>query len=397
MGSPMADRGLRAFGGLTREFLTCDAIPSPAFVVNEVALRRNLSVLRGVMDRSGCRIIQALKGFSMWSTFPIARQYLVGAAASSLNEAKLAAEFGGEVHTYAPAYLEHEFDEICALSHHVVFNSVGEFKRFADRAVGKTQLGLRVNPQHSEGHTALYDPCSPGSRLGAIEAHVRPAWDAGELAGMTGLHMHTLCEQNSDALERTVVALRTRFGDILREMDWINLGGGHHITREDYDEARLERVIKGLQDDYGLVVYLEPGEAVALNTGVLVSTVLDVIEGEPDIAMLDTSATAHMPDVLEMPYRPQLLDAGEPGEKTFTYKLGGLTCLAGDFVGSWSFDTPLKRGDRLIFGDMAHYTMVKTSTFNGVNLPSIVLANSDTGDIRVVRTFGYDDFKNRLS
>ncbi|MBX7255169.1 MAG: carboxynorspermidine decarboxylase [Candidatus Hydrogenedentes bacterium] len=373
------------------------SVPTPSYIVDEGALRRNLETLAEVQERAGCTIILALKGFAMWSTFPLVREYLRGTTASSVNEARLGREeFGGEVHVYAPAYGDDEMNPLLDIADHVTFNSFSQWNRHKPRVAAhhrRVKCGIRINPEHSEVEVALYDPCAPCSRLGMTEAQFR-----GEsLDGITGLHFHTLCELNSDALERTLGAVEKRFGKYIAAMEWVNFGGGHHITRPDYDKERLIRLVSSFRDRYDVKVYLEPGEAIALNTGVLVASVLDVFHNGVDIAILDTSATAHMPDVLEMPYRPQIVGAGMPGEKAHTYRLGGLTCLAGDVIGDYSFETPLKAGDRLVFLDMAHYSMVKNTTFNGVPLPSIGIYNPDTRETRIVRRFGYEDYKGRLS
>ncbi|HSP58599.1 MAG TPA: carboxynorspermidine decarboxylase, partial [Halomonas sp.] len=348
------------------------ACPTPAYVVDDALLRRNLELLARVQALSGARILLALKGFAMWDTFPLVSQYLVGTTASGQDEARLGAEtFGGEVHAYSPAFTEAEMDVVVQYADHLSFNSPAQWQRFRHTVAAAPRdisCGLRVNPEYSEGEVALYDPCAPGSRLGTRAQ----ALEGLDLSGLEGLHFHTLCEQNSDALEHTLEAFEAKFAHHLAGMTWVNFGGGHHITRADYDIERLVRVIRDFRRRYPhLTVYLEPGEAIALNTGFLVCSVLDIVENDGSIAILDTSATAHMPDVLEMPYRPEIIGAGKPGEKAHTYRLGGLTCLAGDVVGEYSFDSPLSIGDRLVFTDMAHYTMVKTSTFNGMRLPSI--------------------------
>ena len=376
-----------------------DAVPTPCYVVDEALLRRNLEVLDGVQKRTRARILLALKGFSMYSVFPLVGKYLAGITASSLFEARLGAEeFGKEVHVYAPAYVDEEFDELLGYVDHVVFNSFDQWARFrpkveAMRAAGHAvEVGLRVNPGYSEVSTPLYDPCAENSRLGIPLGSFR----SDLLDGIDGLHFHALCEQNSDTLERVVESFEKRFGGAMRGMKWLNLGGGHHITRADYDVPRLERIVTGLQARHGVRVYLEPGEAIALNTGFLVAKVLDIVKNGMEIALIDASAACHMPDVLEMPYRPGILGAGQPGEFAHTYRLGGLTCLAGDIVGDYSFPKPLAPGDRLVFTDMAHYTMVKNNTFNGVNLPSIAKVD-EAGELTVVRTFSYEDYRGRLS
>jgi carboxynorspermidine decarboxylase len=302
---------------------------------------------------------------------------------------------GGEVHACAPAYSDADFRELLTLCDHIVLNSPTQLARLRplrDELAPHVELGLRVNPQHREVEVELYDPCAPRSRLGTTAAALAGA----DLEGVVGLHFHTLCELGSDALERTVAAFEAKFGHLLARCKWVNMGGGHHITRPDYDVDRLVRVVRQFRERHGVAVYLEPGEAIALHTGVLVASVLDVIDNDGKIAVLDTSATAHMPDVLEMPYRPKIVGGADPGVKAHTYRLGGLSCLAGDVVGDWSFDAPLRPGDKLVFEDMIHYTMVKTTTFNGVRLPSIATADPRTGAITVVRRFGYEDYKSRL-
>ena len=370
-------------------------INTPYFVVDELRLVKNLEILKQVSEAAGCRILLAQKAFSMFSCYPLLRQYLAGSTASGLYEARLGKEeFGGETHVFSPAYKPEEFDELLHYADHFVFNSPAQLRRFgpAARAAGK-QVGLRVNPECStqEGH-AIYDPCAPGSRLGTTLANFDPEL----LPLLDGLHFHTLCEQDSDALETTLAAFEEKFGPYLTGLKWLNLGGGHHITRDDYDRDRLVRLVRGLREKYGVEVYLEPGEAVVLNAGFLESSVLEVVHNGMDIAILDTSAACHMPDVLEMPYRPPVIGAGQPEEKAHTYRLGGPTCLAGDVIGDYSFDTPLTEGSRVTFGDMALYTMVKTNTFNGMPLPSIVWRDKD-GNLTLVKQFGYEDFKNRLS
>jgi carboxynorspermidine decarboxylase len=372
-----------------------EELPTPCYVVDEKLLENNLKILNGVMERTGAKIVLAQKAFSMFKLYPLLAKYLNGTTASGLYEARLGyEEMGKENHVFSPAYRDDEMDEIVLICDHIIFNSFSQLEKFKDKVLkaGK-KVGLRINPECStqDGH-AIYDPCSPGSRLGVTVDQFRPEL----LEGVSGLHFHTLCQQNADDLETTLHAVEENFGQWLPQMEWINFGGGHHITREDYDIPLLEKCIKRMQDTYGLEVYLEPGEAVALNAGYLVTTVLDTIKNGIDIAILDTSATCHMPDVLEMPYRPPLFESGEPGEKLYTYRLGGPTCLAGDIIGDYSFDQPLKPCDRLIFGDMAIYTMVKNTTFNGMPLPTIAIKKKD-GDCEIIRQFGYEDFKMRLS
>nr|WP_040196338.1 carboxynorspermidine decarboxylase [Candidatus Soleaferrea massiliensis] len=370
-------------------------LPTPCYVVDEGLLRRNLELLHSIETRTGCHILLALKAFSMYSTFPLIARYLDGVTASGLLEARLGyEEMGKAVHVFSPAYSEDEFDEIIGYCGHIVFNSFDQWRRFAPKiqASGKQiSCGIRINPGYSEIETDLYNPCFQNSRLGVTLERFEPE----ALDGIEGLHFHTMCEQNADTLERTLAVVEEKFGRWLGRMKWINFGGGHHITRPDYDVERLVRCIEHIQDTYDVEVYLEPGEAVALNTGFLVAKVLDVVENGMNIAILDTSAACHMPDVLEMPYRPQIIGAGIPREKAYTYRLGGPTCLAGDIIGDYSFDQPLFPGKRLVFCDMAIYTMVKNNTFNGMNLPSIVLHHEDGTD-EVVKRFGYEDFKARL-
>lgn len=372
-----------------------EVVSTPYFVVDERRLLHNLEILKQVAEESGCKILLAQKAFSMFSVYPLLRKYLCGTTASGLYEARLGKEeFGGETHVFSPAYRAEEFDELLQYVDDLVFNSPAQVRKYGIRAknAGKS-IGLRVNPECStqEGH-AIYDPCAPGSRLGttleAFEEELVPLLD--------GIHMHTLCEQNSDDLEKTVEALEDKFGKWLPQMKWLNLGGGHHITRADYDRERLVRIIRRLREKYQLEVYLEPGEAVVLNAGDLVASVMEIVHNNMEIAILDTSAACHMPDVLEMPYRPPVQKSGNPGEKQYTYRFAGPTCLAGDVIGDYSFEKPLTEGSRVVFEDMALYTMVKTNTFNGIALPSIVFRDQE-GEEHLVRTFGYEDFKNRLS
>lgn len=373
-------------------------LPTPCYVIQEEQLRQNLEILKGVMDRTGCKILLAQKAFSMYEVYPLIAQYLSGTTASGLYEARLGAEemgipFGKETHIFSPAYKEEEFDEILTYCDHIVFNSFEQLERFGKRAAeaGKS-VGLRINPQYStqEGHE-IYDPCATGSRLGVTIEKFRPEL----LEYVDGLHFHTLCEQDAQPLHDTLKEVERQFGEWLPKMKWLNFGGGHHITREGYDIALLEQCICDMKEKYDLEIFLEPGEAVALNAGVLLTKVEEIVENSIQIAILDTSAACHMPDVLEMPYRPPLQDGYEAEEKAYTYRLTGPTCLAGDVIGDYSFAEPLKRGDILTFEDMAIYTMVKNNTFNGMRLPAIVLEDKD-GECRVVRQFGYEDFKMRL-
>ena len=364
--------------------------------MDEGLLIKNLETLKSVVDRTGCKILLAQKGFSMFSVYPLIGQYLHGVTSSSVHEARLGfEEMGKEVHTYAPAFTETEFDEILSYSDHIVFNSFHQYKKFKDivkiypKQIG---CGLRINPQYSEIEIYMYNPCASHSRFGVTLKNFEP----NQLDGIEGLHFHTMCEQNSDTLARTIQVVDEKFGKFIEKMKWINFGGGHHITRPDYDIETLIRSIMYMKNKYDVDVYLEPGEAVALNTGFLVATVLDTIYNEMPIAILDTSAACHMPDILEMPYRPKIMGAGIPNEKAYTYRFGGPTCLAGDVIGDYSFDQPLAPGDKIVFCDMAHYTMVKNNTFNGINLPSIVLNTVNDG-FKIIRQFGYEDFKCRLS
>jgi carboxynorspermidine decarboxylase len=377
-------------------------LETPCYVTDLGALEKNLALLGEIQRRAGCKILLALKGFAQWSTFPLVKKYLVGATASSCHEARLAREeLGGEVHAYAPGYSDGDIREMLTLADHIVFNSPGQWHRHRP-AVERARLagrhvscGIRCNPEHREVEVELYDPAAPRSRMGTTRANMT----AEDVAGLDGLHFHTLCELGSDALERTLAAFEAKFGDLIPGKKWVNFGGGHHITRPGYDVDLLVRLVTDFKQKWGVEVYLEPGEAVALGTGVLVASVLDTFTNGVPIAILDTSATAHMPDVLEMPYRPMILGAGEPGEKAHTIRLGGLTCLSGDVIGDYSFDQPLTPGDKLVFLDMAHYTMVKNTTFNGVRLPSIAVAHPTPSGprIEVVRRFGYRDYRDRLS
>lgn len=365
-------------------------LPTPAYVIDEEKLIKNLEILKGVEKRTGCKILLAQKAFSCYAFYPLISQYISGTTASGLYEARLShEEFQGENHVYCPAYLDEEFDEIAQICDHIVFNSFAQLQKFAPRA-GKASVGLRINPQFSTQGGGIYDPCAPFSRLGISKENFRPDL----LAGVEGLHIHTLCEQGAEPLAATVEAFEKDFGSFLSRMKWLNLGGGHHITKEGYDIGLLEKTVKRLSDGYGVQVYLEPGEAVALDAGRLQTRVLEIVRNGMDIAILDSSAECHMPDVLEMPYRPPLLGSGKAGEKAYTYRLSSRTCLAGDVIGDYSFDKPLKEGDLLIFGDMAIYTMVKNNTFNGMPLPTIAKKCGDRYEI--LKTFGYTDFKTRL-
>lgn len=377
-----------------------DELRTPCYVIQEAKIRENLEILRGICEDTGCRILLAQKAFSMYSLYPLIGEYLDGATASGLYEARLGyEEMGKENHIFSPAYREDEMDEILTYCGHIIFNSPAQLRKYREkvRRAGRS-MGLRINPECStqEGH-AIYDPCAPFSRLGTTEEKFRSGMTEEDIASLDGLHFHTLCEQNADDLAKTLDAVEERFGDVLHRMKWLNFGGGHHITRADYDRELLKECILRMKEKYGLEIYLEPGEAVALNAGLLITEVLEIAENGMEIAILDTSAACHMPDVLEMPYRPPLKNAGEPGNprKPYVYRLAGPTCLAGDVIGDYSFEDPLQRGSRLEFQDMAIYTMVKNNTFNGMKLPDIVLEKSD-GTCATVRSFGYEDFKSRL-
>jgi carboxynorspermidine decarboxylase len=380
--------------------LDLERLPSPCYVVDEVAVERNLKVLAQLAEDSGAKILSALKAFSMWRLAPLVSRYLSGTCASGLHEARLGREcYGGEVHVFSAGYTESDLKEILDIADHVVFNSCGQWRRFRPLALeAKTRrpglkFGLRINPEHSEGHIPIYDACAPGSRLGIPLSQL----DESELEHISGLHFHTLCEQDFPPLQRTLQAVEQRFGHLLGSLQWVNFGGGHHITLPDYQRVELSACIREFANRYGVEVYLEPGEAVAIGTGVLVTEVLDLSWNQMHQAIVDTSATCHMPDLLEMPYRADILGASESGDLPHTYRFGGLTCLAGDIMGDYSFAEPLQVGQRLMFGDMSHYTMVKTSTFNGTKLPSIALWNSETNALEIVREFGYEAFKSRLS
>jgi carboxynorspermidine decarboxylase len=371
-------------------------LPSPCWLLEERLLKKNLLQLQQIKDATGAKILLALKGYALWKSFPLIIPSLDGCCASGLHEAKLADEtFGKEVHTYSPAFKAEEIDEIARISHHLVFNSPAQFKAFSKQAKEinpDLSLGLRVNPEFSASPKEIYNPCGLYSRLGTPMNH----FDESILAELDGLHFHALCEQGSDALEGVLKSFEEKFGRYIPNMKWINFGGGHHITRKGYDMEKLIELIKDFKTRYDVEVYLEPGEAVGWETGILIATVLDIVHNGMEIAILDTSAEAHMPDTIIMPYRAEVRGAADAGEKKYTYRLAGNTCLAGDIMGDYSFDEPLKKGDRVIFEDQMHYTMVKATTFNGIRLPSIAIERED-GRIEVVREFGYEDFKSRLS
>ncbi|GAB1255875.1 carboxynorspermidine decarboxylase [Aurantivibrio plasticivorans] len=395
--------------------LDLSRLPPLCFVVDEVAVCQNLEILADVQARSGAKILGALKAFSMWSLGDLTANYLSGTCSSGLHELQLAHDYysgddaidkenAAEHHCFSAAYAEEDLKKILGIAHTVVFNSFSQWQRFqplihdAKQARPELRFGLRINPEHSEGEVPIYDPCAPGSRLG-IPLSQFEQWEAegGTLDGISGLHFHTLCEQDFLPLQRTLAAVEEKFGRYLPDLEWVNFGGGHHITRDDYQRDALVDAIKEFSDRYDVQVYLEPGEAMAIGTGVLVTSVLDVTWNELPQAILNTSATCHMPDTLEMPYRADVTNAGQPDEFPYTYRLGGMTCLAGDVIGDYSFAEPLEIGQRIVFEDMAHYTMVKTTTFNGTKLPAIMLWNSETDVLTLVREFTYDDFKTRLS
>jgi carboxynorspermidine decarboxylase len=372
------------------------AFPSPCYVCEEALLEKNLQLLGRVQQESGAKIILALKGFAMWSTFPLVQKYLKGCTASGLHEALLAREkFAGEVHTYSPAFKEEEIEEIARISDHIVFNSPNQLFRFKDKVKEinpNCELSIRINPEVSSSPKDIYNPCGLYSRLGTTLEN----FDESVLEHIDGLNFHALCEQNVDALEEVLVAFEAKFSQYFKGLKYINFGGGHHITREGYDVAKLIQIIQDFRAKYGVDVYLEPGEAVGWQTGFLIATVLDTFKNGMNVAILDTSAEAHMPDTLAMPYRADVRGSGEAGEKAFTYRLGGNTCLAGDIMGDYSFDAPLQVGDRVIFEDQIHYTFVKNTTFNGIKLPSLAILRKN-GMLEVVRNFGYEDYKMRLS
>ena len=376
-----------------------DQLPTPCYVIDEEKLKENLSILKEVKEKAGCKILLAQKAFSCFYEYPMIGQYLDGTTASGLYEARLGKEeMGKENHVFAPAYKDADMKELGQICDHIIFNSFAQLRRHKDAVSGKS-LGLRINPECStQGDHAIYDPCAPGSRLGVTkEVFEREIKTEPELFGvLDGLHFHTLCEQNADDLAKTLEAVEEKFGPWLHKIKWLNMGGGHHITRDDYDRKLLIKCIKHIRDTYGVEVYLEPGEAIALNAGYLVTEVMDIVENGLSVLILDASAACHMPDVLEMPYRPPLKDSGNAGEKAFTYRLSSCTCLAGDVIGDYSFDKQIHVGDKLYFQDMAIYSMVKNNTFNGIPLPGIAVMKED-GDCELIRTFGYGDFKGRLA
>ncbi len=364
---------------------------TPAYVLDEETLISNLEILKSVQERSGCKILLAQKAFSMFHVYPLISEYLAGTTASGLYEARLGREyFPGEVHVFSPAYKPEEMQYLITIADHIIFNSLNQLEKYRDLCAGKS-IGLRINPECSTQETAIYDPCARGSRLGVIRDQLDHFPD------IDGLHFHTLCEQNADALAITLKAVEEKFGSYLHQCKWVNFGGGHHITRPDYDIDLLIKLIREFSEKYQVQVYLEPGEAIALNAGYLITEIMDIVENhESKILILDASAACHMPDVLEMPYRPPLLASGQPGEKAYDYRLSSCTCLAGDIIGDYSFDQNMQIGDRLCFLDMMIYSMVKNNTFNGMPLPDIGILHTD-GSYEVIKKFDYADFKERLS
>lgn len=371
------------------------SLPTPCYVIDEEALNDNLKLLRYVEEESGCHILLAQKAFSAYHVYPLIADHISGTTSSGIFEARLAYEEmkDRQIHVYSPAYKDEDFPELLKMCDHIIFNSFSQWKHFRSQCMEHPEkgFGLRINPEYSEIETDIYNPCFTNSRLGITLGN----FEEEELEGISGLHFHTMCEQGADTLERTLRAVEEKFGRFFGRIKWLNFGGGHHITRPGYDVELLIKCVRHIKEKYGLEVFLEPGEAVALNAGYLVTSVLDITKNNMDIAIVDTSAACHMPDVLEMPYRPEIIGAGKPGELPFTYRLGAPTCLAGDVIGDYSFSGRLSVGDKLIFTDMAIYSMVKNNTFNGMPLPSIYLLKSD-GGARLLRRFGYNDFKARL-
>ena len=372
-----------------------EAIPTPYYVVDEAKLRKNLEILHALEEETGAHVLLAQKAFSMFALYPMIGKYLSGTTASGLYEARLGwEEMGKENHVFAPAYKTEDMQELVKICDHIIFNSFSQYEKHKLICQeSNVSVGIRVNPECStqEGHE-IYDPCGAGSRLGVVKSEFKEEC----LDGIEGLHFHTLCEQNADDLVRTFAAFEGKFGCYLKQMKWLNLGGGHHITRPDYQIDSLKKLIGSIKEKYEVEVYLEPGEAVALNAGYLVTEVMDIVKNGMEILILDASAACHMPDVLEMPYRPPLQNGYQPGEKPYTYRLSSMTCLAGDVIGDYSFEKPVQVGDRLVFEDMAIYSMVKNNTFNGMPLPAIAL-KKENGEVELVKTFSYEDFKGRLS
>jgi len=366
-------------------------LQTPYYLLEEKKLRKNLELLKDIQDRSGAKILLALKGFAFSGSFELIKNFLIGCCASGLYEAKYSHEMMGlQTHTYSPAFKDHEIDEIIQISNHLVFNSFSQWQKYKNRALGKVSCGLRINPQVSASPTDMYNPCATYSRLGITKKEFKD-----ELVdGIEGLHFHALCEQGADELEKVLKGFEEKFGYLIPKMKWINFGGGHHITKDGYDVEKLIQLIKEFRTRYSVEVFLEPGEAVGWQTGVLVSEVLDIVHNDMDIAILDTSAEAHMPDTILMPYRAEVRGAGKANEKKHTYRLAGNTCLAGDIMGDYSFDKPLKIGDKIIFEDQIHYTIVKNTTFNGIKLPDLIVQR-ENGDFEIIKKFGYEEYKRR--
>jgi len=373
------------------------AIETPVYLLDETLIEKNMKVLLHVKERTGCKVFHALKAYASFATFPMMSGYLDGVSASGLHEARLGyEEFKKEVHTFSAAYREQEIKAVLKYSDAIIFNSFYQLQQYGKAAKKSgAEIGLRVNPGHSEVETDMYNPCAPYSRLGIVHAIFKKEFPKHKSI-VDGLHFHAMCQQNADVLERILKSFEKLYGKHIKGLKCVNFGGGHHITRDDYDIELLIRLINDFKKKYGVQVYLEPGEASVYNAGVLISSVLDIVKNKAEIVIMDTSAEAHMPDVLLMPYRPHILGAGEKGEKKYTYRLAGPSCLAGDVIGDYSFDRPLRRGDKLIFTDMALYSIVKNTTFNGINLPNIAVIRP-SGTIEVVRRFGYEDYRNRQS
>jgi carboxynorspermidine decarboxylase len=395
----LKDTKKKRFEAAEARFLAIAAGPirTPVYLLDETLIEENMRVMQYVKDRTGCKILHALKSFASFAVFPMMSRYLDGTCASGFNEARLGREkFGGEVHTFSPAYREKEIGRILRYSDCIIFNSFHQLEKYGKAARRKgVRVGLRVNPGHSEIENDMYNPCKPRSRLGVThDIFVREFPGAREM--VDGLHFHALCEQNADVLERVLASFEKLYGPYIEGLRWVNFGGGHHITRDDYDLDRLIGLINSFKKRYGVQVYLEPGEASVLNAGVLISSVLDIVRNDGEIAVMDASAETHMPDVLLMPYRPRIIGSGLPGEKKHTYWIAGPSCLAGDVMGDYSFDRPLARGDKLVFTDMALYTIVKNTTFNGIGLPAIAVLRPD-GTIGTVKRFGYRDYRDRQS
>ncbi len=370
-----------------------DKIPTPCYVLEEELFEQNLKLLKYVKEKSGAKILLALKGYSFYESFSLAKKYLDGCCCSGLYEARLAhEEFKKEIHTYSPAFKDDVIDEIIKLSNHITFNSFSQYLRYKDKLNPSVSPGIRVNPGLAFSEANIYNPCAMNSRLGVTIQEFKEEL----LEGIEGLHFHALCEQNAGALEAVLESFEEKFGRYISRMKWVNFGGGHHITRDDYDVKKLIRIIKDFKNRYNdIEVYLEPGEAVGWQSGVLVASVVDKVHNGIDIAILDVSAEAHMPDTIIMPYRAEVRNAAKEGEKKYTIKLGGNTCLAGDFMGNYSFDKPLEIGDKVIFEDQMHYTIVKNTTFNGVRLPSLAILRKN-GNFEVVKSFDYNDYKRRI-